>query len=251
MEQAKPQLLLLQGQEKTDFSAASFLRTTGNETAWHSLDELATNCAGNKGINGLVLVGEAGSGKSHLATIWQDRVAALTLKPENLSLNALADLTAKYRFFVIDPWSDDWGNGVNAENFFHFLGVLAEWGRVARPDNSGYGLLITATAPPINWAVTLPDLASRLRALPMVPLSPPTSGDLAALLAKIFHDRQIRVSPEIITYILSHCERSPASLRQLVTDIDQISFQRKKPITVPMLRDYLQSMQSRDLFGGE
>ena len=120
---------------------------------------------------------------------------------------------------------------------------MAELGR----KNQAHGLLITAQTPPLSWNIALPDLASRLRALPLEHLPALGDGDLAVLLAKFFHERQIRVAPDVIAYILSHAERSPDFLRAFVAELDQTALAAKKPITVPMVRDLLRAKATPDL----
>ena len=56
----------------------------------------------------------------------------------------------------------------------------------------------------------LPDLASRLRAAPSVAIAPPDDRLLAAVLVKLFADRQVRVAPEVIAFLLRRMERRTA-----------------------------------------
>ena len=69
--------------------------------------------------------------------------------------------------------------------------------------------------PPAAREIALADLGSRLRALPVVGIEPPDDILVAALLVKQFADRQIRVAPGVIAYLLPRMERSFAAAAQL------------------------------------
>ena len=68
---------------------------------------------------------------------------------------------------------------------FHLLNLVKE-------DDANV-LLTTAPTALTLWAVRLPDLASRLRALPVVELAAPDDALLRAVLVKLFVDRQLSV----------------------------------------------------------
>jgi chromosomal replication initiation ATPase DnaA len=74
-------------------------------------------------------------------------------------------------------------------------------------------VLITARIAPAQWRVELPDLASRLRAMPVVELSAPDDALLRAVLVKLFADRQLVVDESLIAYLATRIERSFAGAR--------------------------------------
>ena len=65
-------------------------------------------------------------------------------------------------------------------------------------------ILITSRLAPGEIEFTLPDLRSRLRALPLVPIAPPDDGLLQAVLVKLFADRQLEVEPHVVSYLCRH-----------------------------------------------
>jgi chromosomal replication initiation ATPase DnaA len=85
----------------------------------------------------------------------------------------------------------------------------------------------------------LPDLRSRLSALPVAAIGAPDDALLQALLLKLFADRQLRIGPEILTYLLPRMERSFLGVRALVERIDAAALALKRPVTIPLLRDIL------------
>ena len=77
------------------------------------------------------------------------------------------------------------GDTVAEEALFHLHNlVLAEGGH----------LLITASDAPARWGLQLPDLRSRLDATTLATLAPPDDALLAAVIVKLFADRQITVT---------------------------------------------------------
>ena len=65
----------------------------------------------------------------------------------------------------------------------------------------GAWLLLTGRAAPGRWPVEIPDLASRLAALPIARVDPPDDALLSSLMVKLFADRQLQVAPEVIRYL--------------------------------------------------
>ena len=92
-------------------------------------------------------------------------------------------------------------------------------------------LLITARGAPARWGVALPDLASRLRALPTVALSAPDDALLRAVLVKLFADRQLGVDESLVSYLVTRIERSFAAARAAVETLDREALRLQRPVT--------------------
>jgi len=100
----------------------------------------------------------------------------------------------------------------------------------------GDRLLLAAREPPSRWRIALPDLASRLRATTAVALRPPGDDLLAALLAKLLADRQLRVAPDVQAWLLARLPRTPAALGEAVARLDQAGLAARLPITRALAR---------------
>src|SRR5439155_20205658 len=105
-------------------------------------------------------------------------------------------------------------------------------------DQRGY-LLLTAPRPPVRWATALPDLRSRLLAMPSVEVMPPDDALIGAVLLKLFADRQLTVGEEVVIYMLHHMERSFAAASRLVAALDAAALAAQRRITVPLVRQVL------------
>lgn len=74
---------------------------------------------------------------------------------------------------------------------------------------------------------------------------------LTALIAKLFNDRQIIISQEILDYILKHTERSFEFVSRLIAEIDDISWTNGRAVSVPIIREALKNLtrnQQMELF---
>jgi chromosomal replication initiation ATPase DnaA len=170
----------------------------------------------------LVLYGAAGSGKTHLGHIWarQSKASALslpgvTLKPDTMRGNWLVE--------GIDKWKDE-------RSLFHLLNYSKE--------NKTF-LLLTSAVAPAQLPFTLPDLTSRLLALPSAGIAEPDDDALAAVMRKQFADRQLKVSDEAVAFLLPRMERSFARVGELVATLDSEALQQQRELTVPFLKKLL------------
>ena len=97
-------------------------------------------------------------------------------------------------------------------------------------------ILLTGNTPVSAWPLSLPDLKSRLQAAPNVRLAPPDDALLAAVLVKLFSDRQLEVEPSVLKYLLARMDRSFAAAGELVRRLDNASLAARRRITVPLAR---------------
>ncbi len=158
----------------------------------------------------LVIHGPAGCGKTHLAQVWRARAGA-------------------GEDSVIED-ADRPGDDVA---LFHLFNRRAE---------DGGHLLLTARTPPARWRDRLPDLVSRLAAVPTVEIGPPDDILVTQVLVKLFADRQIEVGPEVVSYLVTHMERSFDAARELVAAADTAALAGKRAVTVPLVREVLAAL---------
>lgn len=173
----------------------------------------------------LLLVGPTGAGKSHLARIWADETDAAVLEAGALPA-APADLAAA----VVEDADRIAGDRAAETALLHLHNdLLARGGR----------LLITAARPPRHWGLGLPDLASRMEATALAEIAAPDDRLLAAVLVKLFADRQIAVAPDLIAWLVARMDRSFAAARTLVAAIDARALADRRPVTRALAREVL------------
>ena len=98
----------------------------------------------------------------------------------------------------------------------------------ARRDAS---LLLTARAAPATWPVAIPDLASRLRAVPVATLHAPDDAMLRAVIVKLAADRQLVLDESVVRYVAARIERSFAAARTAVITLDNEALRQRRPAT--------------------
>jgi DnaA-homolog protein len=111
---------------------------------------------------------------------------------------------------------------------------------------SGGALAASAEAPPAQLALR-PDLRSRLASGIVLQLHPLGDTDKAAALAAHAARRGMAVDGELIGYLLSHFERDMGTQIALLDALDRYSLQRKRPITLPLLKDALRSLAEAEV----
>jgi chromosomal replication initiation ATPase DnaA len=174
----------------------------------------------------VVLVGPAGSGKSHLASIWAARANARFLSAPALQQAKLPAALTTGALAI-----EDLAPGTFDERaLFHLINLVRE---------EGAYLLLTAASPPAGWPVEIPDLASRLKALPVVMLAPPDDALLRAVLVKLFADRQLAVDEALVGFLATRIERTFQAARAAVARLDQEAMQRKRPLTRALAAEVL------------
>jgi chromosomal replication initiation ATPase DnaA len=166
----------------------------------------------------VLLRGPEGSGKSHLAAIWAREAGARILSPRMLE-GAEVPTALATGALVLDNLAE---GGFDEAALFHLLNL-------AREERAF--LLITARTAPAGWRVTLPDLASRLRALPVVALEAPNDALLRAVIVKLFADRQLGVDESLVSFLGNRIERSFAAAREAVRWLDEEALRLQRPVT--------------------
>ncbi|GAA0294346.1 P-loop NTPase family protein [Rhodovulum strictum] len=159
----------------------------------------------------LLLIGPEGAGKTHLVHVWAELTGAPVVQAADLAQADLPALAAAGAVAIED--ADRIGGDGPAETaLFHLHNLLAA---------GGGALLLTARGAARDWALALPDLASRMQAAATAQLNPPDDALLAAVLVKLFADRQLAVTPQLIGYLVGRMERSFAAAAETVAAIDR------------------------------
>ena len=176
--------------------------------------------------NAIALVGPEGSGKSHLASIWAAAAGARVISGRALSQNDLFPSLATGALVVEEAAATD------ERALFHLINL-------AREEDAF--LLFTARTAPTIWPVVIADLASRLRAIPVVTLQPPDDALLHALIIKLAVDRQLNLEENTVSYLSTHIERSFAAARAAVIALDDEALRQgrspTRALAAEMFRD--------------
>lgn len=166
----------------------------------------------------MVLVGPEGAGKSHLAAIWAEVAGARRVAARSIDAAGLPAAFATGALVL-----EDLAPGRFDERaLFHLLNF-------AREERAF--LLMTSRSAPASWTLSVPDLASRLRAVPTVELAMPDDALLRAIIVKLFADRQLAVEESLVAFLATRIERSFAGAYGAVEALDREALRRQRPVT--------------------
>ena len=179
-------------------------------------------------LGAAVIVGPKGSGKTHLANVWLLRTQAKSIDASEISSEKVPAIASGHAIVI-----EDIGNLSDEPALFHLLNLVRE---------QRLQILITSQKAPGDLAVRLPDLASRLKALPVASIEPPDDALLRAVLVKLFADRQLSVEPHIIDYVLVRMERSMLAAERFVTEADRRALVLQRRVTRAIAAATLESL---------
>lgn len=195
----------------------------------------------------ICLIGSSGCGKTHLANVWAQKIAISInqpyripfIKAGQLSTDLVHSLPDQSHCIVIE----DLPELKNQEALFHLYNTYRDFGG---------NILFTSDTAPARLNFSLPDLRSRMNIVPIYEIKAPDDQLLMALLIKLFADRQITPNPDLLSYLLKNMQRSFSYARKLVEEIDNISLERKKAISIATAREAITTLNSDmqfNLFG--
>ncbi len=176
----------------------------------------------------LLLVGPLGAGKTHLAHVWAAETGAVLVQGGDLGTADVPGL-AEAGAVAVEDACDVAGDAAAEEALFHLHNMVVQNGH----------LLMTADRPVRDWGLRLPDLKSRVEAAGVARLEAPDDALLAAVLVKLFADRQVTVAPTLIPWLVARMERSIDAARSLVAALDAKALREGRPITRAMAEGLL------------
>ena len=168
----------------------------------------------------LLICGEEGSGKTHLASIFSDyHIDARMLDDYFI----LPDYVEKVVIENVDKV-------VNEVTLFHIFNCVREQNKF---------LLMTATKEP---QFKLRDLLTRMNTVPRTMISMPDEDVLSMLLIKLFLDKRLNLQPNVLEYILKRLPRSFTLSQKLVETADRMSLGQGRSITIPFMKEVLDTV---------
>ncbi len=184
------------------YSPEAFVASESNQRAWDAMQTPQDWIS-----NALAIIGPEGTGKTHLAHVFADRHRAVWLEPSDPDRPDYDPLRG--RLVVLDN-----ADQADPETLFHLINLS---------QSDGGRLLLTARDHPVRWPSPIADLRSRLNALQVIELQKPDDHLLRVILERLFAQRAIRPSPELLAYLANRIERSVPAARTIVTELDEKS----------------------------
>ena len=226
--------LVLKFKTNPDYKRDDFMVSSCNEDAINVIDTWP-----NWPFFAFFLYGPEGCGKSHLAHVFAERVALMCEKPIAVKIiNAKEITSAKVeRLHKENPCLvvENLNPKTDNEALFHLFNLY---------QNEGGYILFTALNAPARMNFKLPDLHSRLNMVPSIAIKEPDDTMLTMLIVKLFNDKQIIISQEVLTYIIHNIERSFSFAIKLVEEVDYISLARKRAVSISIVKEAIENLLS-------
>ena len=108
----------------------------------------------------------------------------------------------------------------------------------------GAALVCAGDAPPLRLSVR-EDLRTRLGWGLVHELQQLTDDEKAAALRTVAAERGVVLSPDVVPWLLTHRSRDMSALLEQFDALDRHAFERKRPITLPLVREWLQQAGDR------
>ena len=207
-----PQQLVFELPHRPAMGREDFLVSDSNAAAVALIDRWP-----DWSVGAAVIAGSKGSGKTHLANVWLLRSGGRIFEASQISREGVPAIAATGSAAIenIQDVADE-------AALFHLLNLVRE---------QRLQLLLTTDSAPGDLSVRLPDLRSRLKALPLASIAAPDDPLLRAVLVKLFADRQLSVEPHVIDYVLVRMERSMLGAERLVAEADRQALRLQRRVT--------------------
>ena len=180
-----------------------------------------------------LLIGPPASGKTHLARVWQALSGARLLSSGGLDVSSLDAMSEGTALIVEDVDRA----GYDEDALFHLLNVV--WEKLLF-------VLLTTRDAPNHFNCSLPDLHSRLNALPSIRIGAPDDALLKTVMLKHFADRQLAIDPKVLDFLALHIDRSLAAAALAVATVDRAALASGRKISRQLVAEVLGTAGSTD-----
>ncbi|TVO59738.1 DnaA regulatory inactivator Hda [Denitromonas halophila] len=178
-----------------------------------------------QGMGHLYLWGAPATGRSHLLRAACDACQGAYLNAREVG-NTLPGSPALLAIDDINHLGND--------------AAIALFNAFNRARENGQTLLLAGDLPPRALSLR-EDLRTRIGQCLGFEIQPLTDAARSAILSTLATQRGLRIDGDVVTYLMRHGRRDMPSLLSTLDALDRASFERKRAITLPLLREMLQS----------
>nr|VFK54899.1 MAG: regulatory inactivation of DnaA Hda protein [Candidatus Kentron sp. TUN]VFK60665.1 MAG: regulatory inactivation of DnaA Hda protein [Candidatus Kentron sp. TUN] len=208
-----------------------------NREAWEAVNSIASGT----GERVVYLWGAEGTGKSHLLEAGYQKIIQQNQEAEYLSCRASISIrpstireTRKIDLICIDDIDTQVGNRDREETLFHAYNLA---------EANGTRLLVAGKQNPAGADFSLPDLGSRFAAGLVLRLHPLDDDGRRMAIKCRAEEWGFTFPDRVIAFLLRRYQRDMHSLFVLLEEIDQATLVKKRPVTIPFVRDLLETFQ--------
>lgn len=179
--------------------------------------------------NFVCMVGEKGSGKTHLSRIWAERLGADIINANNDVFNKWYNIISSentQKYFVLDD-ADLIKDDIL---LFYIYNTIKE--------KNAY-LLMTSVDFPNKWDLKFNDIKSRLSTLNIIRIQKPNELVIISIIEKMLLQRGIIAKENVIEYIANRIERSYESMNYWVNRLDSLLIDKKSGLSIKIVKEII------------
>ena len=195
-----------------------------------AVDALERAAAATLAEPGIVVWGAAGVGKSHLLAAVVEAAARRGRAAHALASPAQADPSLATDQALVAVDDVHLADAAGAARLFSLYNALRE----------RRGTLVAASALPPARLAMRDDARTRLAWGLVFEIVPLADDDKPAALAAYARSRGFALGDDVILYLLAHGRRDMGALVAALAALDRASLAQKRPVTVPLVREWLQ-----------
>ena len=178
----------------------------------------------------IYLWGAPGSGRSHLLRAAADAARATGRPAHLLGAEAVEDNLPETTGALL---------AIDDVDQLAPAAQIALFNAFNRARGNGQSLLLSGPAAPLGLAVR-EDLRTRIGQSLIFQVQPLDDAARTGILTTLAARRGLRLADEVVDFLLRHGRRDLASLLAVLDALDRASLERKRPITLPLLREMIQ-----------
>lgn len=211
------------------YYAEDFIVSESNQNSYDYISAWPNNWGVDPYPNALLLYGPQYSGKTHLCHIWAEKSSAHFIKPNEYELPNFESLMP-YNALIIENLDE---YQIQQDLLLHLFNFAFETKKF---------LLLTSGTKAQNLTYDLADLRSRINSVMQISISFPDLEMIRIILHKNFSEKSLKVSTDVINYLVNKMPRNMKYIHEFVNEIDQLSLTKKRNITIPLIRNILEQL---------
>ncbi|MDR1391470.1 MAG: hypothetical protein LBI95_03880 [Holosporales bacterium] len=178
--------------------------------------------------NFVCLVGEKGAGKTHLSTIWANKLNAKIVTSSNNIFSEWYGIseTNEQRYFVLDDADE-----INDDLLlFYIYNTIRE--------KNSY-LLLTSKTPPSKWGLKFEDIRSRVATINVIKIQSPNEAAMISIIKKMLLHCGIKTDEKIVSYIANRIERSYESINYWINQFDTTLKRKQSKFSIKFIKNFI------------
>ena len=220
----KSKQLYFQMPNKTSLGVEDYIVTDSNNFAFDLIVKMV------KGeINFGLISGPPYSGKTHLSKILIKNASNYKSFYIDRDYQNILDRFEDSDILILEN-IDKVKHDKAEEDLFHIINLVKE---------NNKKLLMTSRKSISEIDLSLEDLKSRLNSILEAKIKEPDDQLMELILIKIFNDKQLKINPNVIDFLMSRLVRSYKGINLFIEKIDMFSLEKGKKITIPLINDLL------------